>query len=207
MPHNASRPRKIPRQARSLATVEVILDAAALLLVVEGYEQTTTNRIAERAGVSIGSLYQYFPNREAVVASVAHRLKTSIVDPRWQALSQKHQPDLRSEISVGLRASIARHASVMPLYRILLEVVPQPAAQGWPLQAFPERRAILRNVLKAHASELRTDFDLEFGILYLPRMLGPAIDAAILVRPATLTNGELERELTTILSYYLMGKL
>ena len=68
MPHNASRPRKISRQARSLATVEVILDAAGLLLVDEGYEQTTTNRIAERAGVSIGSLYQYFPNRESVVA-------------------------------------------------------------------------------------------------------------------------------------------
>jgi AcrR family transcriptional regulator len=205
MPHRASRPRKIPRQARSLATVEVILDAAALLLVDEGYEQATTNRIAERAGVSIGSLYQYFPNRESVVAAVAHRLKARIANPLWLTLSEKYEPDLRSEISVGLHASIARHASALPLYRILLEVTSQPAAMKWPEEALRERQTILRNALNAHAGELREDFDVEAGSFFIPRMIGSAMDAAILLRPATVTNGELERELTTLLSYYLMG--
>lgn len=205
MPHHASRPRKIPRQARSLATVEVILDAAALLLVDEGYEQATTNRIAERAGVSIGSLYQYFPNREAVVAAVAQRLKTGIAKPRWLAMAEKHEPDLRSEISVGLRASIAGHASALPLFRILLAVTSRPAAVEWSAEAFRERQAILRNLLKAHAGELREDFDVEAGSFFLPRMVGSAIDTAILLRPAALANGELERELTTMLSYYLIG--
>lgn len=205
MPHNASRPRKIPRQARSLATVEVILDATALLLVNEGYEQATTNRIAERAGVSIGSLYQYFPNREAVVAALAHRLKAGIAKPLWLSMSEKHQRDLRSEISFGLRTSIAGHASALPLLRILLEVTSQPAAMAWSAEAFRERQTILRNFLTAHAGELREDFDVEAGSFFLPRLVSSTIDTAILLRPAALGNGELERELTTMLSYYLTG--
>jgi len=205
MPHGANRPRKTPRQARSLATVEVILDATARLLVDEGYEQATTNRIAERAGVSIGSLYQYFPNRESVVAAVAHRLKAGIVKPLWLAMSEKHERDLRSEISLGLRTSIAGHASALPLFRILLEVTSRPAAMEWSAEVFRERQTILRNLLNAHAGELRADFDVEAGSFFLPRMVGSAIDTAILVRPVALANGELERELTTMLSYYLTG--
>jgi AcrR family transcriptional regulator len=206
MPHNASRPRKIPRQARSLATVEVILDAAALLLVDEGYDQATTNRIAERAGVSIGSLYQYFPNREAVVAAVAHRLKANIRKPLSLFLTENHERDLRSKISFGLRRSIAGHASALPLFRILLEVTSRPVATEWPVEALREKQTILRNLLDAHAGELREDFNVEAGSFLLTRMVGPALDTAILVRPAALTNGELERELTTMLSYYLTGR-
>ena len=60
-------PRKLPRQDRSRATVDAILEAAARVLVKEGFERTTTNRVAEAAGVSVGSLYQYFPNKEAIL--------------------------------------------------------------------------------------------------------------------------------------------
>jgi AcrR family transcriptional regulator len=205
MPHHASRPRKIPRQARSLATVEVILDAAALLLVDEGYEQATTNRIAERAGVSIGSLYQYFPNREAVVAAVAHRLKAGIGRPLWLAMSAKREPDLRSEISVALRTSIANHVTALPLFQVLLQVTSRPVAAELSTQAFRDRQVLLRKILDAHAGELREDFDVEACGFFLPRMVGSAIDTAILLRPVALANGELERELTTMMSYYLTG--
>lgn len=204
MPHDASRPRKIPRQARSRATVEVILDSAALLLVDEGYEQTTTNRIAERAGVSIGSLYQYFPNREAVVAAVAHRLQTSISGPLWRALSEERAHDLYSDINLGLRLGIGGHAKALPLRRILLEVNPLPPAVQWPAESFRERQAAMRNFFKAHAGELRADFDIEAGSFFIPRMVSSAIVAAILLRPAALANGELERELTTMLTSYLI---
>jgi AcrR family transcriptional regulator len=205
MPHSTSRPRKIPRQARSLATVEVILDAAALLLVDEGYEQATTNRIAERAGVSIGSLYQYFPNREAVVAAVAHRLKAGIGRPLWLAMSAKREPDLRSEISVALRTSIANHVTALPLFQVLLQVTSRPVAAELSTQAFRDRQVLLRKILDAHAGELREDFDVEACGFFLPRMVGSAIDTAILLRPVALANGELERELTTMMSYYLTG--
>ncbi|MES2035955.1 MAG: TetR/AcrR family transcriptional regulator [Pseudomonadota bacterium] len=66
-------PRKIPRQGRSRATVDAILDACAEGLTSRGYEALTTNAISERAGVSIGTLYEYFPNREAIAAALAGR--------------------------------------------------------------------------------------------------------------------------------------
>jgi len=62
--------RKVPVQERSRRTVEAILQAASQVLVRCGYESATTGAIAERAGVSIGTLYQYFPNKESLVASV-----------------------------------------------------------------------------------------------------------------------------------------
>ena len=63
-------PEKRPTQARAKATVAAIVEATAHILSASGYDALTTNKVAERAGVSIGSLYQYFPNKEALVAEV-----------------------------------------------------------------------------------------------------------------------------------------
>lgn len=65
-------PRKRPVQARSKQTVEWILEAAARVFRAEGFD-ATTNRIAELAGVSVGTLYEYFPNKEALLAELAQR--------------------------------------------------------------------------------------------------------------------------------------
>ena len=65
--------RKAPRQARSAATIAAIVEAAAQILEREGEEAATTARVAERAGVSIGTLYQYFSDRDAVLAAVIRR--------------------------------------------------------------------------------------------------------------------------------------
>lgn len=65
-------PRKQPRQARSKQTVEWVLEAAARVFKAEGFS-ATTNRIAELAGVSVGTLYEYFPNKEALLAALAER--------------------------------------------------------------------------------------------------------------------------------------
>ncbi|MDR3488568.1 MAG: TetR/AcrR family transcriptional regulator [Bradyrhizobium sp.] len=72
-------PRKTPIQERSKATVDVIAEAAARILAKEGAEALTTNRIAEVAGVSVGSVYQYFPNKEAIVAAL---LETRLMHSR-----------------------------------------------------------------------------------------------------------------------------
>ena len=66
-------PRKLPRQGRSNATLAAILEAAARILEETGFEGFTTNAIAERAGVGIGSYYQYFPNKESVTAALIAR--------------------------------------------------------------------------------------------------------------------------------------
>ncbi len=67
-------PRKLPSQARSRATFEAIVEAGAWVLCERGFHGTTTNHVAERAGVNISSLYEYFPGKDAIVALVAERL-------------------------------------------------------------------------------------------------------------------------------------
>jgi len=73
-------PRKTPRQERSRALVEAIVEAATRIMVRQGREAVTTNSVAVVAGVSIGSLYQYFPNREAIISAVAQRHAQCIYD-------------------------------------------------------------------------------------------------------------------------------
>lgn len=69
----ATKPRKRPGQKRSRQTVEAIVEAAARILTEEGYGCLTTNKVADLAGVSIGSLYQYFENKESLVYAVYER--------------------------------------------------------------------------------------------------------------------------------------
>lgn len=69
----AFKPRKLPVQARSEATVAALFEASIQVLLEVGYRKLTTTRVAERAGVSVGTLYQYFPNREALINSVIER--------------------------------------------------------------------------------------------------------------------------------------
>lgn len=72
-------PRKIPRQARAQATVEAIIVATAQLLTEQGFVNLTTARVAERAGVSIGSLYQYFPNKQGLAAAVVDHYSDEVL--------------------------------------------------------------------------------------------------------------------------------
>jgi AcrR family transcriptional regulator len=65
--------RRRPRQVRSHITVTALLDATARLLLTRGYAATSTNLVAEVAGVGIGSLYEYFPNKESLVAALIER--------------------------------------------------------------------------------------------------------------------------------------
>ena len=71
--------KKQPTQGRAKATVEALLDSAAQLLASEGYAAVSTNRVAERAGVSIGSLYEYFPNKQALIAEALARALREVV--------------------------------------------------------------------------------------------------------------------------------
>ncbi|MFN5165613.1 MAG: TetR/AcrR family transcriptional regulator, partial [Pseudomonadota bacterium] len=80
MPRIELRPRKSPRQVRSADTVETILAAAARVLERESLAGFNTNRVAAVAGVSVGSLYQYFPNKSALIAALIDRQQTALAD-------------------------------------------------------------------------------------------------------------------------------
>lgn len=83
----APEPRKLPRQQRAMATVEAILDACSDHILRAGYTGLTTLAVAQRAGVSVGTLYQYFPNREAVAGALAVRAMQRLLEAMRAALS------------------------------------------------------------------------------------------------------------------------
>ena len=86
------KPRRIPRQARAAVSVDAILTAALQLLEAGGVEQLTTNHVAERAGVSIGTLYQYFADKQAILNALAQRSAAAVRDEIAQMLIER--PDL-----------------------------------------------------------------------------------------------------------------
>src|SRR5213083_159317 len=81
-------PRKLPRQERSKATVQAILDACAEQIEGQGYPRLRTHVLAERAGVSAGTLYQYFPNREAVAGALVVRAMERLLKAMREALAE-----------------------------------------------------------------------------------------------------------------------
>jgi AcrR family transcriptional regulator len=95
------KPRKLPVQARSETTVLAIHEASIQVLLSVGYRKLTTTRVAERAGVSVGTLYQYFPNREALIRTVLERYLTEMV-ASIQADCQGLRGRSRDEIATGM---------------------------------------------------------------------------------------------------------
>lgn len=79
-PRPALKPRKTPRQARSTATVDAIFEAFVQVLRSHGPRRLTTTRVAERAGVSVGTMYQYFPNKQALLRAVIERYLGEVAD-------------------------------------------------------------------------------------------------------------------------------
>jgi AcrR family transcriptional regulator len=124
------KPLREPKQARSRETFDAILGAAAQVFERKGYASATTNRIAERAGVSIGSLYQYFPNKDAILVALTERhvqqgsehltplVVTFTADP----------PPVREGLELLVGAMVELHADSPRLHRVLFEECPRPAA-------------------------------------------------------------------------------
>lgn len=98
--------RKIPRQARALASVDAILEAAAQILQ-GGDGRFTTNAVAERAGVSIGTLYQYFPDKNAILIALARQELSLTGSAVTDSLSQRETGcELDERLRLAIRALI-----------------------------------------------------------------------------------------------------
>jgi AcrR family transcriptional regulator len=83
-------PRKKPQQRRSRVTIDTIFEAAIQVLLANGLDRITTIQIADRAGVSVGSLYQYFPNKNALLAAIVKRHVGEVVDITIAACRSAH---------------------------------------------------------------------------------------------------------------------
>jgi AcrR family transcriptional regulator len=140
--------RKRPRQERSEATVDAILEAAARVFATEGYDAATTNRIAEAAGISVGSLYQYFPSKDAIAVDLVRRFRANrIAFVRTQLDSMGHKPV--ASIIRALFTSFLQADGIRPeLYRVLIEQVLRTSARN-ELRGYEERlEALVADALR-----------------------------------------------------------
>lgn len=121
-------PRKRPSQRRSRNTVENILEAAAQVFEQHGYAAGTTNRIAERAGVSIGTLYQYFPSKEAVAVALLERHLTETKQRlhAWVGHMVAEHHGLHEALTDYVEGMLETHAGKPRLQHILFEETPLP---------------------------------------------------------------------------------
>jgi AcrR family transcriptional regulator len=115
-------PRKQARQSRAGVTVEAIVEAAARILSTDGAPALTTNRIAEVAGVSVGSVYQYFPNKEAIVVALIGAQLNRDEDLVLE-LTQRDHSDLRAAISATAAALCQHQHRLAPLLQQVLPLL------------------------------------------------------------------------------------
>lgn len=118
-------PRKSASQERSRLTVNALLEATARILIREGFDKASTNRIAEVAGVSVGSLYQYFPNKDALVAALIDRHNQDVMqrirDELAEAVAEPIAQGVRKLVAVAVKA----HRIDPRLHRALSEQIPR----------------------------------------------------------------------------------
>src|SRR6201995_3271721 len=100
-----TKPRKFASQDRSRALVDALVEATTRILVKEGFDKASTNRIADTAGVSVGSLYQYFPSKEALVAAV--------VEQHIEHMSEALEAEMMALAHASLAVAVRRMVTLM----------------------------------------------------------------------------------------------
>ena len=118
------KPKKWPKQARSKASFDAIVDGAARLLRERGYEALTTNHIAEHAGVGIATLYEFFPNKEAIVAELAARLMTRVEANMEEAFAEAAGRDPWPAVIHMTSRAVGALVAERDIFRVLLRQVP-----------------------------------------------------------------------------------
>jgi AcrR family transcriptional regulator len=192
-------PRKQPRQERSRFTVEAILEAAADILVRDGYEKMTTNRIADRAGVNVASLYQYFPGKEAIVAELRRRHGVAERMAVRDALVLRRGQGLEATLRALIARGVAAHAVAPALHRAFAEHMPAQRYREIE-EADPPVFAETRRFLERSAEGVP---DVEFAMWMVATTAHAAIHNGVVERPDDVQSGRLVDELVVLLMRYL----
>lgn len=192
--------RKKPKQERSVAMVEALLEAAARVFVKEGYAKATTNRIAAAAGVSVGSLYQYFPSKDAIAVELLRRYRdglVALVASRLEDASRETFPRIVRDL---LRDLLHAEGINPALHRVLIEQVLRTSARKEML-GFEERleEVIVRAL---EASDAGVGLNHELAAFILVRVVLAIVQSVVVDRPR-LNTPELVDELTRLVVGYV----
>ena len=198
MPRAKLSPRKMPTQERSKATVDALVQATADILVRDGYAKLTTNRIADRAGVNVASLYQFFPGKESLVAEVQRRHVKAERAAMREVLATRKFNTLKELIQTLVALGFAAHAVNPKLHHALTEEMPARPARKWDPEDAPMLEALGR---------FKTDVpDPELALWLIDTVAHAVIHRAVVERPDALSKGLLQEELVTLLLRYLKRK-
>ncbi len=153
------RPRKTPRQTRAVDTQARILDAARRVFAKHGYAAGTTNRIADAAGLSVGSLYQYFPNKDSILAAL---VREHIAEGTRELLAATRdaEADFESLVRRVVTSLVEVHARDRRLHRVLFEESPRPESLRAELRRLEESAVALVAARLAAALPTRPDHEL-----------------------------------------------
>ncbi len=193
------RPRKKPVQGRSRVTVEAIVEAAARLFVRDGYANTTTNRIAELAGVSVGSLYEYFPNKASILLALLQRQVEGMLSLMQTRLAAVRGAPLEELVRTIARTAVEAHYKELDLNRILIASMAR-VAQWRHMEKVSFSAALLLRDALAHliADPLR----LEHAAFTAETVLEALLQRTILFAHR-LPGYPLEDEIAAVLTGYL----
>ena len=198
-------PRKSASQERSRLTVDALLEATARILVKEGYDKASTNRIAEVAGVSIGSLYQYFPSKEALVAAVIDRHRQEISQVTLNALVKVAGRPIGVAAREFVSVAIEAHRVDPRLHGVLAEQIPRVGRLENIEANLREGYALVRGYLEAHRDEIDVA-DLDLAAFVLVTVVEALTHAAVLRRPDIL-SGEKARQFVDDVTRLVVGYL
>ncbi|MEU6479831.1 TetR/AcrR family transcriptional regulator [Streptomyces sp. NPDC047017] len=196
-------PRKQPRQVRAELTRQRILDAAAHVFAEYGYAAGTTNRIAERARVSIGSLYQYYPNKDAILVE----LLTRHLDAGMAATPLEGDEPLPESIEGILRFHVRKvienHRDDPQLLRVMQEQGPRAPELLERIARDELRRiAYTRRLLRNHPEVRVADVDVA------ARLVVSTVETVVhrvMAGPGQVDTARFEEELVAMLTRYLTG--
>ena len=193
--------RRRPKQHRARQTVEAVLDAVVRLLKRDGSKAITTNRIAEVAGVSIGSVYQYFPDKRAIFTAL-HQRHVDQIDRMVQTKLVEHATSSIEElVRAMVEAMVEAHAIDPELYELLMTEVPH-RADGTRDFAVRLHGAFLL-AISSRAHELKKRRDLDKVVFVVTHMVEALSHGAVLRRPARMSLKDAKEEVVRAILAYL----
>ena len=198
-------PRKQPTQERAQQTVQAILRATAHILRGEGWDACNTNAVAKRAGVSIGSLYQYFPSKESLALALAEEHAARGLAVLMEAVTAAPRGTLSFEATVRhyIRAMVAVHQVDPKLHRVLVEQVPRIKGGLEVVRRVSTPAAeLVRNWLETQREHIR-GVNLDVATYMLVTAVESISHLQVLDRPAGLTSELLVDELSELVLGYL----